>query len=206
MSFYYMKRIFLPPWLRILLFLISGLLTSCTNHMSKPPSSWDASDKSISEKTCSDISGVYQNRGGAPDNNSGIDRTKYPKYLSEYFAILRVNGFEHRWITHLKLSPINHGEFKVIFKQKDKTIATKTMIEMKDFTCTPQGIKMSTSGTSATVYGPEYRSDEKFFYKATDGYLIVKDSRSKAGIFAIIPYGEVTQEFYRFSPFVDDKK
>lgn len=80
------------------------------------------------------------------------------------------------------------------------------MIEMKDFTCTPQGIKMSTSGTSATVYGPEYRSDEKFFYKATDGYLIVKDSHSKAGIFAIIPYGGVTQEFYRFSPFVDDKK
>ncbi len=199
-----MKRIFLPLWLHILLIFISGLLTSCANHISKPPSSWDVSDKSISEKTCSDISGVYQNRGiEAPDNNSGIDRTKYPKYLSEYFAILRVNGFEHRWITHLKLTPMYQGKFKVVFKQKDKTIATKTMIKMKDFTCTPQGIRMSTSGTSATVYGPEYRSNEKFYYKATDGSLIVKDSHSEAGVFAVIPYGGTTTEFYKFPPFME---
>ena len=206
MNFQYIKKIFLSSLVHISILLISSLITSCT-QISKPPSSWETSAKPGSEQTCGDISGIYQNKGiAAPDNSSDIDRLKHPKYLSEYFAIFRVNGFEHRWITHLELTPINQGQFKIVFKQNDRIVDTKTMREKKDFTCTPRGIKIAEKKMPSNPYGPEFVSNEQILYKAADGSLIVKDSHSEAGVFAVVPYGGTMTQFYKFPPFMEKKR
>ena len=52
-------------------------------------------------------------------------------------------------------------------------------------------------------YGPEYISSEQELYKINDGSLVVKDSVSDAGLFAVIPYGGKTTEYYKFPPFME---
>ena len=205
MNFQYIGKIFLSPLVHISILLISSLITSCT-QISKPPISWEASERNGSVQVCGDISGVYQNKGiAAPDNKSDIDRTKYPKYLSEYFSVYRVNGFEHRWITHLELTPVTNDEFKVVFKQNDRIIDTKPLHRKKDFICTSQGIKMIKNESPVTPYGPEFTSDKNTMYKIADGSLILNESHSEVGIFGVIPYAGTTVKVFKFPAFLEKK-
>ena len=200
----YIKKTFPSFWVHICMLIVSTLIVSCS-QISKLPASWEVSEKNGSDPYCRDISGIYLNKGVAsPGNKSGVDRMRYPKYLSEYFSILRVNGFEHRWITHLEIMSMRKGEIKVVFKQNDRVIDTKTMHEKKDFACVPQGLKISDSLMPSSPYGPEYVLNEQIFYKVSDGSLIVKDIHSEAGVFALIPYGGTMTEYYRFPPFVEN--
>ena len=199
----FIKTISLSPWMGICILIIASLIASCS-QISKPPVSWEVGEKAGSGQGCGDISGVYQNKGiAAPDNNSDIDRLKHPKYLSEYFEILRVNGFEHRWITNLEFTSISQGRIKVVFKQNDRVIDTRIMHEKKDYTCAPRGIKMTDSLMPSNPYGPEYVSNEQILYRVADRSLIVKDSHSEIGVFAVIPYGGKTTEYYRFPPVME---
>ncbi len=205
MNLQYIKKIFLFPLVYISILLISSLITSCT-QISKPPTSWEASEKTGSERVCGDISGIYQNKGiAAPNNKSDIDRTKHPKYLSEYFSVYRVNGFEQRWVTHLELTPVTNDEFKVVFKQNDRIIDTKTLHRKKDFMCTSQGITLIKDESPVTPYGPEFSSYKNTMYKIADGSLILNESHSEAGVFGVIPYAGTTVKVFKFPAFIEKK-
>ena len=205
MNTQYIKNIFLSPLVYVSILFASSFITSCT-QISKPPASWEPSAKPTSEASCGNFSGIYQNQGiPAPNNKSDIDRTKHPKYLSEYFSVYRVNGLEHRWVTHLELTPVTNDEFKVIFKQNDRTIDTKTLHRKKDFICTPQGIKMIKNESPITPYGPEFTSDKNTMYKIADGSLILNESHSEAGLFGVIPYAGTTVKVFKFPAFIKKK-
>ncbi|MDQ7002273.1 MAG: hypothetical protein Q9N02_06250 [Ghiorsea sp.] len=102
---------------------LSWLLTSCVQHQqSEVPDSW-AKPISPQQKTCVDVTGIYQNRGEASDNKAQTE------FLSEFLVsmIPRSRALKHRWIEQVELRDPQDGQLQALFRNGERILYQKTL-------------------------------------------------------------------------------
>jgi len=179
-----------------------GTLTSCTSNLAKLPETWSKNTQ-IPMGDCTDISGIYRNKGiDAPDNKDKDTHQKYPQYLSEFLVKdSLVNGRKHKWVTHIKLVGVKQGKLTAFIKKQDENIHTEVLKQGQDFSCTPNGIEITSSYTQIYEIGGGFgkKTTTLTLKKSIDDSLVITAREKEKGLgLSVIPFTDEVIQHYKF--------
>ncbi|MDQ6957372.1 MAG: hypothetical protein Q9M21_09290 [Mariprofundaceae bacterium] len=181
---------------------IVGALTSCASNIAKVPASWSKNAQPPAQG-CTDLSGIYRNKGiDAPDNKDKDNHKNYPQYLSDFLVSgTLVAGRKHKWVTHIELVGVKQGELTAFIKKQDKTIDTEVLKQGQDFTCTPNGIEITSSYTKIYEIGGGFgkRTTTLTLNKSINDSIVITAQEKEIGaMIAVIPFSDEVIQYYKF--------